>query len=61
MDPNAALDELLNLATSDLREFGNDVHRLAELVLALDGWLAKGGFLPSRWNQSHSAAEHGGE
>jgi len=61
MDPNAALDELIGLATSDLREFGDEVHRLAELVLALDDWLARGGFLPTRWNAGRSAAEEGGE
>lgn len=61
MDPNAALDELIDLATSDLREFGDEVHRLAELVLGLDDWLARGGFLPSRWNHGQSAASEGGE
>lgn len=58
MDPDAALEELLELAdlvTSLLdAEVGKqidrtDVLRLAELVLAIDAWLTAGGFLPTRW------------
>ena len=30
-------------------DFIGDADRLAELVLAMDGWLTKGGFLPARW------------
>jgi hypothetical protein len=46
MDPNACLKEMLKLATT-ADECGFE--RLAELVLALDGWLKMGGFLPRRW------------
>lgn len=54
MDPNAALEEMLRLSetlTSDEYEGDSgdllrDSARLAELVLALNGWITKGGFLP---------------
>ncbi|MBB5167088.1 hypothetical protein [Mycobacterium sp. AZCC_0083] len=49
MDPNAALEEMLDLARGDLTEFGDEVHRLAELTLGLHEFLGKGGFLPSAW------------
>lgn len=53
MDPNACLDELLRLVAGfhDSEEELNpdDVERVAELLLALDGWLTGGGFLPARW------------
>ena len=43
MDPNANLLEQLRLAS-------NQGGRLAELVIALDDWIARGGFLPTRWD-----------
>ena len=46
MDPDATLKEMRELAMSNTDE---DMDRLCELVLALDGWLTKGGFQPSRW------------
>jgi len=52
MDPDANLASLLNLATrliDDDATDADDVQRLAELVLALDGWIKIGGFLPARW------------
>jgi hypothetical protein len=54
MDPNANLDEMLQLAR--LIDVGEDswvpeqAERLAELVVAMDGWLRKGGFRPARWD-----------
>jgi hypothetical protein len=57
MDPNANLREQLELAR-DIAD-GDDLShdewdakrdRLAELVLALDGWISNGGFLPTRWD-----------
>jgi hypothetical protein len=56
MDPDAALNELRELA-GRLRDPGpeqvlddlEDVGRMAELVEALDGWLSRGGFLPAAW------------
>lgn len=52
MDPNANLAELRRLTRRAL--YDNDltpaeVTRLAELVEALDEWLAKGGSLPDAW------------
>ncbi len=58
MDPNANLSEQLAIARelldeesiSGFQESIEQGHRLAELVLALDEWLTKGGFPPKRWN-----------
>jgi hypothetical protein len=54
MDPNAALDEMRRIAEVSAeglfdRECPDVLNRLSELVLALDGWISKGGFLPDRW------------
>lgn len=60
MDPNKTLEEMLALAkrlenAMDTEEYpddlalGEDAEELAALVLALDGWLAKGGFMPGAW------------
>lgn len=61
MDPNANLKELLEIvhklqvewvngdAALPLNYFYDEVDRLLELTEALDGWLANGGFLPTRW------------
>ena len=57
MDPNANLAEQLALAKQIIDDDerqpvphdGTDAHRLAELVLALDEWRHRGGFLPARW------------
>jgi len=58
MDPDANLQEQRALATRILRDLDADqpvdavdAARLAELVLALDGWIASGGFLPCRWKK----------
>jgi len=58
MDPNANLEELRRLVRRQL--YDNDltpaeVTRLAELVEALDEWIAKGGFLPSAWAKGPNA------
>lgn len=59
MNPNANIDEQVELAERILEEVragevfvDEDVARLAELVMALDRWLAKGGALPRRWRQA---------
>lgn len=59
MDPNANLEEQLELATflaesdsTDATERLDVAVRLADLVLALDGWIRKGGFLPGKWKTS---------
>jgi len=59
MDPDANLKEQLELARKitdvslpfwgSVEEMCYDVNRLAELVLALDEWIKKGGFLPQQW------------
>jgi hypothetical protein len=36
---------------ADRYELELDATRLAELVLALDEWIRKGGFLPTRWRR----------
>lgn len=57
MDPNANLDEQLQLADRILAfdELGDidpdDSVRLAELVKSLDEWITNGGFLPSAWQR----------
>uniref|UniRef100_A0A6H2A3L2 Uncharacterized protein n=1 Tax=viral metagenome TaxID=1070528 RepID=A0A6H2A3L2_9ZZZZ len=54
MDPNANLKEILELAKW-IKEEGDSVQGyargLAELILALNEWITKGGFLPSRWQK----------
>lgn len=64
MDPDSNLREQRKLAESIMKSFdsdeGVDAHdaaRLAELVDALDQWLVRGGFLPSRW-QVAQASKH---
>jgi hypothetical protein len=58
MDPNANLKELLRIANQVVSEddhdegISHDVSaRMAELVISLDGWINRGGFLPERWIQ----------
>ena len=61
MDPNANQKEQLELARELQFATGRgdvvsevDVARLAELVLALDEWLQKGGFYPERWRPRYN-------
>lgn len=52
MDPNANLIEQLTIARTivDAEAYGlQSVERLAELVLELDSWLRRGGFMPAGW------------
>lgn len=57
MDPNENLREQRELAEKIIREIDagmfdlleTEVERLAELVLALDAWLLKGGVFPKAW------------
>ena len=59
MDPNANLEEQRKLAAHIIRtvdtaggdefDLTEEAERLAELVQALDEWLAGGGFLPEPW------------
>lgn len=50
MDPDAALDELRALLALDEPMVG-ELERMAELMRALDSWLAGGGFLPLGWRR----------
>lgn len=46
--------------TGDLRHDVDQMHdalRLAELVLALDEWIAGGGFLPATWRVGQDRAD----
>lgn len=58
MDPNANLQEQYEIAERLLGGGGSarsralDALRLAELVGALDGWISKGGALPTTWAMS---------
>jgi hypothetical protein len=66
MDPDANLEEQLRIVSrlmeNDYTRYGSmvestsaracDADRLADLVLALDEWLEKGGFLPRRWSKN---------
>ena len=57
MDPNANLREQLTIAKfilSDKEEQTYGVVRLAELIIALDEWITKGGFLPERWMEGRN-------
>lgn len=65
MDPDEALRVMLDTAaklikafddSDDLAHFGRlveamalDVHHAAECAQALDGWVRKGGWLPTAW------------
>jgi D-alanyl-D-alanine dipeptidase len=51
VDPNANLNEQIEIAQrmSEGKERTGDASRLADLVLALDDWMRRGGFVPRRW------------
>lgn len=63
MDPTANLKEQLELAkliiepgfyfpdSQEAIEAERNAERLAELVLALHGWISNHGFLPSQWRK----------
>lgn len=58
MDPDANLEEQLRLANALALQIERgekmdegDVLRLEELVVSLDEWISKGGFLPQRWTK----------
>lgn len=62
MDPNANLKELLERARYAVEAPGgaedySELH-LAELLIALDGWLSAGGVLPTRWKVDALAVYH---
>lgn len=53
MDPDKTLQEMIALAQKVLDGETypdlDDTDQLAELIINLDEWLAKGGALPQRW------------
>jgi hypothetical protein len=57
MDPNENLKEQVEIAKDILLPDASDMEleekavRLAELVVALDEWIQKGGFLPEAWKR----------
>ena len=62
MDPDENLKEQLALSKriekwferggeEHAAQIGDDAARLAELVLALDEWIRRGGFLPRAWKK----------
>jgi hypothetical protein len=54
MDPNETLRRLRDLSQTIIGADENeseDALALAELVQAMDGWLKRGGFLPTEWNR----------
>ncbi len=42
---------ILQAVDDGMRVYEPDAERLAELVVALDEWITKGGFLPERWTK----------
>lgn len=64
MDPDENLREQLELAKRITKFIAHDhdpspalpdAERLAELVLALDAWIHRGGFLPRQWKEKTHA------
>ena len=57
MDPDANLKELLEQSRAwQETETTSSADRMAELVIALDEWIRKGGFLPQVWGKvGHSS------
>jgi hypothetical protein len=53
MDPNANLRRQIAIAHAVVHADADNptLVELAELILALDEWIRRGGFLPSRWEQ----------
>lgn len=58
MDPDENLKQQRRISAALMYQIENDrkvedadVLRLSELVIALDEWIAKGGFLPAAWRK----------
>jgi hypothetical protein len=51
MDPTAALKELRERIDDYLQhdQLDADLDRLLDLMLSVDHWMSKGGFLPQQW------------
>lgn len=66
MDPTSNLEEQLRLAKllTSTEPSENDAirgARLAELVIALNEWIRKGGFLPRQWPDNERDRHERGE
>ena len=59
MDPNATLDRIYE-AIGNWERYRSSDHadELVEAILALDGWLTNGGFLPRDWNRKYTTSGH---
>ena len=55
MDPNANLEEQLQLANcvNTGEYYHDDLHRLSELIIAMNDWLSSGGCLPDAWQENN--------
>ncbi|MEK7578546.1 MAG: hypothetical protein AAB456_02410 [Patescibacteria group bacterium] len=57
MDPNTCLGEIRDLVDDIYRVYGLDDEQLAvqlsQKIVALDGWLNRGGFLPNDWRNNN--------
>jgi hypothetical protein len=59
MDPDANIEQQIDLASRIIFQYENDLDEeiseeafeLAEHVISLDDWLVKEGFLPKRWRK----------
>lgn len=57
MDPDSNLENQIDIANDILNgnveeeDLADDAAALAELVVALDEWLRRGGALPSSWDR----------
>lgn len=60
MDPDACLKEIREVVSQINDGVPGLATALAELVDALDEWIAKGGFLPNAWRSPETLAEPGG-
>lgn len=53
MDPDAALEELRDLAAAYmLQDENQELEEFAISFTALDRWLTRGGFLPNDWKHA---------
>jgi hypothetical protein len=52
MDVDVTLNEIRNLVAMHYAGDFIDYDKLVDFVDALDGWITKGGFLPSDWNKA---------
>lgn len=63
MDPNENLREQLRIAAWIADADGGDpdvefyANHLAQLVIALNDWISRGGFLPAAWRKEDPEAE----